>query len=56
MNLSPPTKVVFYLSLLVVAVGIIAKLVTIPVLSGFAIWIVVAGYALLALGNVLKGF
>jgi heme/copper-type cytochrome/quinol oxidase subunit 1 len=56
MNLTPPTKVVFYLSVLLVVVGIVANFVTIPVLSGLAFWIVVVGYVLLALGNVMKGF
>lgn len=56
MNLTPPTKVVFYLSVLLVVVGIVANFVTIPVLTGLAFWIVVVGYVLLALGNVMKGF
>ena len=35
--------------------GILATLVTIPVLSGFAFWLVVIGFALLAVATVVEG-
>lgn len=56
MRLTPPTKAVFYLSVIFAAVGIVANLVTIPVLTGLAFWIVVVGYVLLFLGVAVKGF
>ena len=56
MRLNPPTKVVFYLSAIVAVVGMIASFVSIPVLSGVAIWVVFIGYVLLFLGNTVKGF
>lgn len=56
MRLNPPKKIVFYISVVLAVVGLIASLVTIPFLSGFAFWLVLAAYILLALGNVLKGF
>jgi hypothetical protein len=36
--------------------GVIANLVTIPVLSGLAFWLVVLAFIVLALGNLLEGF
>jgi hypothetical protein len=56
MRLNPPKKIVFYISVVLAVVGLIASLVTIPFLSGFAFWLVLVAYILLALGNVLKGF
>jgi Co/Zn/Cd efflux system component len=55
-RLNPPTKIVFYLSLVFAAVGLIANFVNIPVLSGIAFYLVLIGYVLLFLGNTLKGF
>jgi hypothetical protein len=56
MQITPPTKVVFYLSLVFAAVGLVANFVTIPVVSGIAFYLVLIGYVLLFLGNTLKGF
>ena len=56
MQLTPPTKNVFYLSAALVVVGLIAQVVTIPFLSSVAFWIVLVGYVLLFLGVSMKGF
>jgi heme/copper-type cytochrome/quinol oxidase subunit 1 len=56
MRLTPPTKTVFYISAVFAVVGFIANFVTIPVLSNFSFWLVVAGYVLLFLGNTVQGF
>jgi hypothetical protein len=56
MQITPPTKAVFYLSLVFAAVGLVANFVTIPVVSGIAFYLVLIGYVLLFLGNTLKGF
>jgi hypothetical protein len=56
MRLNPPTKNVFYLSAVLVVVGLIAEIITIPFLSSVAFWIVLVGYLLLFLGNTMKGF
>ena len=55
-RLTPPTKGIFYISLVFAAVGLIANFVTIPVLSGLAFYLVIIGYLILLLGNTLKGF
>lgn len=56
MKLNSPTKMVFWISTILAVLGIIAFFITIPFVSNFAIWFVVAGYVLLWLGNTMKGF
>jgi hypothetical protein len=55
MRLNPPTKNIFYLSAALVAVGLVAQIITIPFLSSVAFWVVFVGYVLLFLGNTMKG-
>jgi hypothetical protein len=47
MNLSAPKQITWWIALALVVIGIIAQLVTIPVLSGLAFWIVVIAAVLL---------
>ncbi len=56
MRLSAPKKWVFWTSVALAAVGLVGSFVTIPFVSGIALWLVLAGYVLLAAGNLLKGF
>lgn len=56
MNLSKPKNVTFIIAVIVALVGIVAQLVTIPVLSGFAFWLVVIAFLILAAGNLFEGF
>ncbi|MBD3678356.1 MAG: hypothetical protein HUJ27_08135 [Rhodobacteraceae bacterium] len=57
MRLSAPKKIVFLISLLLAALALVAALgVSIPVVSANALWVALVAYALLAAGNVLKGF
>lgn len=56
MRLSAPKKSTWWVAVVVGVVGVVANLVTIPVISGFAFWLVVIGFVLLALGTYLKGF
>jgi hypothetical protein len=55
MKLSAPKQITFWVAVVVAVVGVIASLVTIPVLSGIAFWIVVVAFVILALGNLIKG-
>jgi hypothetical protein len=55
MKLSAPQRATWWVALIVGVVGIIAYLVTIPVLSGFAFWLVAAAFVLLILATYLKG-
>ena len=56
MKLSAPTRSIWLLSVILAALGVIGKIVLLPVVSVYAFWILVAGYILLFLSTVLKGF
>ncbi len=56
MNLSEPKQITFWIAVVFAVFGILAQLITIPVLSGIAFWLVVIGFIILLLGNILKGF
>jgi threonine/homoserine/homoserine lactone efflux protein len=55
MKLSAPKQITFWIAVVVAVVGVIASLVTLPVLSGFAFWLVVIGFVILAVGNLVEG-
>lgn len=56
MKISRPTKNVFWIALILGVIGLLAKLVTIPVVSPYAFWVLLAGFVLLVMGNTMKGF
>lgn len=56
MRLTPPTKNVFWISVVVAIVGLIAKFGFIAFLTPFAFWLILVAFVLLALGNAMKGF
>jgi heme A synthase len=53
-KLSRPKVITFWIAVILVAIGILAALGTIPALSAYALWMVVVGFVLLALGNFLN--
>ena len=53
-KLSEPKVVTFWIAVILVVLGILAFLGTISALSGYAFWLVAAGFVLLALGNLMK--
>jgi 4-hydroxybenzoate polyprenyltransferase len=55
MKFSPPKKITWWVALALGAVGLVASLVAIPVLSGLAFWLVLVGLVLLLLANVMPG-
>jgi hypothetical protein len=55
MKLSAPKQVTWWIALIVGVVGIIASLVTIPVLTGLAFWLVVVAFVLLLLASFVPG-
>lgn len=56
MNLSAPKQLTFIIAVILAVLGILATLVTIPGLSGFAFWLLVLGFVILAVGNLIDGF
>jgi len=56
MRLTPPTKNVFYASVVLAVLGLVGELVpTIPIISPFHFWILLAGFILLGAGVAMKG-
>jgi hypothetical protein len=55
MKLSAPKQITWWIAVVVGVVGIVAYLVTIPVLSAIAFWLVAAALILLVLGTYLTG-
>jgi hypothetical protein len=55
MKLSAPQVITWWIALIVGVIGIIAHLVTIPVLTGFSFWLVAIAFVLLILATLLKG-
>ena len=55
MDLSPPTTIVFVISVILAALAIIGHFVPIPFFSDNGFWVAVIAYIVLAVGNVAKG-
>jgi len=55
MRLSAPKRITYLLSVILVALGVLGMRVSMPVLSAFWPFFVLAGYILLALGNLFAG-
>ncbi|MBN1993897.1 MAG: hypothetical protein JW953_14450 [Anaerolineae bacterium] len=55
MKLSAPKQATWWVALVVGVIGILAFLVTIPVLSGFAFWLVVIAFLILLLASFVPG-
>jgi hypothetical protein len=56
MKLTPPKKITFWIAVVLAALGLIGKLVTVPVISPIDFWLVLVGFVLLVLGLLVKGF
>ena len=55
MNLNQPKQITFIVAVVLAVLGLLGALVTIPVVSGAAIWFVLLGFIVLAAGNVVSG-
>jgi threonine/homoserine/homoserine lactone efflux protein len=53
-KLSEPKVVTFWIAVILVVLGVLASQGIIAGLSAYAFWLVVAGFVLLALGNLMK--
>ena len=56
MKPTPPTKSVFWLSVIFAVLGMIPQFGVLDFLTAYSFWLVVIAYVLLFLGVVLKGF
>jgi hypothetical protein len=55
MRLSEPKVVTFWIAVILALLGVLAYAGTIPGFSAYAFGLVVAGFIVLALGNLVKG-
>ena len=55
MKLNAPKQITWWIAIILGVLGVIGTFVAIPFVSCYAIWFVVVGLVLLALGNFLKG-
>jgi hypothetical protein len=53
-KLDAPGQVTWLISLILLIVGIIVGMISVPVLSGLGLWIVVVGHVLLLVANVVS--
>jgi threonine/homoserine/homoserine lactone efflux protein len=53
-NLSAPKVITFWIAVILALLGVLAAQGVIAGLAGYAFWLVVAGFVLLALANLLK--
>lgn len=56
MRLTPPKKLVFWISVILAVVGLIGQYVDFGLSFDAAFYLVLVGYILLFLGNTVKGF
>jgi len=55
MKLTPPTKNMFYLSVILGVLALVGTFVAIPFVSANAFWVLFVGFALLVLSLLVKG-
>ncbi|MCK5034059.1 MAG: hypothetical protein KAS18_10510 [Calditrichia bacterium] len=55
MKLNAPTKNFWWISIILVVLGVVGQFVAIPFISVYAFWFVIVGFIILALSTVLKG-
>ncbi|MCI0476252.1 MAG: hypothetical protein L0Y55_08395 [Anaerolineales bacterium] len=56
MKLSAPKQVTFWVAVVVAVLGLIANFVpSLPVLGGLGFWLLLLGFVILVVGNVLEG-
>ena len=55
MTLNPPTKIAFWVSVVLFVLGLLGSFVTIPFVSAFAFWFIVIGYVVLLGSLFVKG-
>jgi hypothetical protein len=55
MQLSPPTTVVFIVSVILAALAIIGKFAPLPFVTEHGFWVAIIAYVILAIGNLFRG-
>jgi hypothetical protein len=55
MNLSPPTTIVFIVSVILALLAVIGKFAAIPFVTEHGFWVAILAYVVLAVGNLFRG-
>ena len=55
MNLSAPSQLVFWISLILVICALVGFFWVVPYLTVYAFWFAIAGWVVLAVGCMMKG-
>ncbi len=55
MNLSPPTTLVFIVSVILALLAVIGKFAAIPFITENGFWVAILAYVVLAVGNLFRG-
>ena len=55
MNLSPPTTIVFIVSVILALLAVIGKFAAIPFITENGFWVAIVAFVVLAVGNVFRG-
>jgi len=56
MKLTPPTKNVFWISVVLAVLGLLGRYVSVPIVSDYYFYFMLVAYVVLFLGNTMKGF
>ncbi|GFO80812.1 MAG: hypothetical protein A49_04390 [Methyloceanibacter sp.] len=54
-SLSPPTTMVFVISIVLAVLAILSTVMTLPVIGDYRFWVAIAAYVILAIGNIFRG-
>lgn len=55
MKLSPPKQITFIIAVVLALIGLVASFGVIPGFGGYAFWLVLVGFIVLAVGNMMEG-
>ncbi|MEM8863550.1 MAG: hypothetical protein AAGD96_35025 [Chloroflexota bacterium] len=55
MKLSAPTQPIFLIAVALAVLAIVGSIVTVPYLTAYGFWILLAAFVILVLGNIMKG-
>lgn len=55
MKLTPPTKIVFWISVVLVVLGLLGQFGVVAALGAYVAWLYLIGYVVLLLGLLVKG-
>lgn len=55
MQLSAPTQLVFFVSLILAILAVIGQFTPIPYITEHGFWVAIVAYVVLMLGNILRG-